>query len=294
LTEPAFQATNTPVVGTKYNHQRSTQEVERGIFERFAKAAGLDVVDGSITQPDPPDIVCEIVGLGAVGFELTAVDDTAALTRMALNSRTAEFWAQALASLDPSTRARLRASHSDVQVALEYAEPGHKGERRTAMRAVLERLAEQAGHYVGPLYNRFDLIAPENRSAAVDLARERFKAQPAGCNGTLYSLIDPPPPGIRRADVQRFDSFGQGPIAFGISPGGFAPINLHRIDAKLSREDYRSDQRLELLAYVRWGDAASLEDRDFADYLAQRVEGTPFIRIWLFETAFAQVVAHYP
>jgi hypothetical protein len=199
LREPAFQATNTPVVGTKYHHQRSTQEVERGIFERFAKAAGLDVVDGSITQPDPPDIVCEIVGLGAVGFELTAVDDTAALTRMALNSRTAEFWAQALASLDPSTRARLRASHSDVQVALEYAEPGHKGERRTAMRAVLER-----------------------------------------------------------------------------------------------REDYRSDQRLELLAYVRWGDAASLEDRDFADYLAQRGEGTPFIRIWLFETAFAQVVAHYP
>ena len=126
------------------------------------------------------------------------------------------------------------------------------------------------------------------------LALERFKAQPPHSFLPLHHFFDPPPPGIRRADVQRIPSFTEGPIAFGISSGGFEPVVLRRIDAKLAREDYLSALRLELLAYVRWGDPATLEDQDFTAYLARRIEGTPFARIWLFETAFAQVVARYP
>jgi hypothetical protein len=91
-----------------------TQALERGIFERFAKAARLDVEHSSITQPDPPDILCNIAGVGLVGFELTAVDDAAALTRMSLLARTHEFWSQALDSFDPTTRARLRTEHGGV------------------------------------------------------------------------------------------------------------------------------------------------------------------------------------
>jgi hypothetical protein len=265
---------------------------ERGIFERFAEAAKLEVVPGSIEQPDPPDIVCNIVGLGRVGFELTAVDDAKELARMALNGRTSALWTRELASLDSLTQARLRASHSNVQIAIEYAEPASTGMRGAGMRAILEHLAEQSRDFVGSLYNRLDLIPHEQRAAAIDLARESFKAQPAGFVGSLYNLIDPPPPGIRRAEVIRScsRSFTVGPIAFGISAGGFARIDLARIDAKLSREDYRGDTRLELLAYVRWGDSASLEDRDFNQYLVGCTEDTPFARVWLFETMFANVV----
>jgi hypothetical protein len=32
---------------------------ERAIFEELAQLAGLQVVPDSISQPDPPDIVCE-------------------------------------------------------------------------------------------------------------------------------------------------------------------------------------------------------------------------------------------
>ena len=84
---------------------KSTEE--RGIFERFAEAAKLEVVPGSIEQPDPPDIVCNIVGLGRVGFELTAVDDAKELARMALNGRTSALWTRELASLDSLTFARV-------------------------------------------------------------------------------------------------------------------------------------------------------------------------------------------
>jgi hypothetical protein len=80
---------------------------ERGIFERFAEAAKLEIVPGSIEQLDPPDIVCNIIGLGRVGFELTAVDDAKELTRMALNARTSTLWTRELASLNSITQARL-------------------------------------------------------------------------------------------------------------------------------------------------------------------------------------------
>jgi hypothetical protein len=241
---------------------RETQAFERALFERFAKAAGLDIDLGSITQPDPPDIVCNVAGFGSVGFELTAVDDVGALTRMALLARTDEFWAQALENLDPRIRAGLRADHSNVQVSLVYAEPGSTKQRRTAMRTVLERLAAKPRDFVGHLYNPFDLIAPEARPAAVSAAREEFKRRPPGSVRNLDDLIDPPPPGIESADVRRSTSISQGPTVFSISPFGFEPVTLGRIDAKAGREDYRSDRRLELLAYVRWGDPASLEDRD--------------------------------
>jgi hypothetical protein len=123
------------------------------------------------------------------------------------------------------------------------------------MRAILQHLAEQSSDFVGSLYNRLDLIPHEQRAAAIVRARERFKAQPAGFVGSLCNLADPPPPGIRRAEVVRScsRSFTVGPIAFGISLGGFARIDLASIYAKLSREDYRGDTRLELLACERWG-----------------------------------------
>jgi hypothetical protein len=55
---------------------------ERGIFECFAQAAGLVVRPQSIAQPDPPDILCEIEGLGQVAFELVQLDDAEELQRM--------------------------------------------------------------------------------------------------------------------------------------------------------------------------------------------------------------------
>jgi hypothetical protein len=231
---------------------------ERGIFELFARRAELDVVPGSIAQPDPPDILCDIVGLGRVAFELTQVDDAAALTRMALLGRTDELWALTLAGLEPGTLARLRAAHSDSQVALEYIEPSTTGERREAMRAVAMQLAEL----------------------------------PAEFEGLVYDWRRRAPSGLRRVEVIRC-GIGHGPISFGVSPGGIEAIQLPRIDAKLAR-DYGADVRIELLAYVRWGDPASLDERDFAGYLAERTGGSHFARVWLFETTFGKVIAHAP
>lgn len=159
---------------------------------------------------------------------------------------------------------------------------------------MLGRLAQKPSNFVGSLYNRYDLLAPEDLRAADRAARDQFKALPPGSGKTLLSLIDPAPPGIRYAEAHRFASVTEGPLAFGISPGNLERIDLSRIDAKLERQDYRSDRRLELLAYIRWGDPPGPENRDFAAYLEPRIAGSPFSRIWLFESIFARVVAQYP
>ena len=46
------------------------QERERRVFIALAPLIGLDVVLGSIRQPDPPDVIREIVGRGRLAAEL--------------------------------------------------------------------------------------------------------------------------------------------------------------------------------------------------------------------------------
>jgi hypothetical protein len=58
------------------NGSATTKALERAIFERFALAAGFDVEEASIAQPDLLDIVCNIRGLGSVAFELPTPTST--------------------------------------------------------------------------------------------------------------------------------------------------------------------------------------------------------------------------
>ncbi len=69
------------------NRATAQAALERAIFERFARDAHLVVRSDSITQPDPPDILCEVEGLGQVAFELVQLDDAEELQRMGYSQR---------------------------------------------------------------------------------------------------------------------------------------------------------------------------------------------------------------
>ena len=66
---------------------------ERENFERFTKAAGLDVLPNSIESREPPepDILCSIEGRGPVAFELVELVDPsyAEMESIALRGRQA-------------------------------------------------------------------------------------------------------------------------------------------------------------------------------------------------------------
>src|ERR1700728_4379343 len=92
-------------------HKATTAALEIGVFRRFAASAGL-TVEGEIEQPNPPDILCSVQGLGRVAFELVRLDDTDELQRMGYFQRTNEFWKGAMQQAAPGALA----SHSAAQI----------------------------------------------------------------------------------------------------------------------------------------------------------------------------------
>src|SRR4051812_15789126 len=92
----------------------SKQQREREVFETLSRVIGLDVVAGSITQPDPPDIVCEIIGQGPLAVELVALDAPETGSGLDSMMATDKAWISALAPHPADHRARLRADTADV------------------------------------------------------------------------------------------------------------------------------------------------------------------------------------
>jgi len=147
---------------------------ERGIFESFAKAAGLPVRPESITQPDPPDILCEIEGLGQVGFELVQLDDQVELQRMKYLGRGPEFWEEALREMPQN----VMECHRAAQVDVVFDAKANQNRRRGALKLIADSLAKMPEGAEGALFAKM----PEGlesaqlrcfRSISLELTRSR-------------------------------------------------------------------------------------------------------------------------
>lgn len=126
-----------------------TPATERAIFERFAAASGLAVQPGSITQPDPPDILCTLSGVGPVAFELVRLDDDAELARMSAFLSVDDVWQQIAAALPASVRERI----TGAQVTLAFRAGQGERQRRALLERAAHRLAELPNQQAGPLFD---------------------------------------------------------------------------------------------------------------------------------------------
>ena len=106
---------------------------ERGVFESFAQAAGLNVRPYSITQPDPPDIRCEIEVLGPVGFELVQLDVGDELQRMKYLGRGSEFCEDTRRGLPPDVLERQRRA----QINVAFDSKANQSQRRGALKPIV-------------------------------------------------------------------------------------------------------------------------------------------------------------
>lgn len=79
---------------------------ERGIFEMFAASAGLTIAPDSLTQPNPPDILCTVSGLGRVAFELVQLDGMIELSRMSDLQASERLWADVIRNRVPEIRSK--------------------------------------------------------------------------------------------------------------------------------------------------------------------------------------------
>jgi hypothetical protein len=232
---------------------------ERGIFECFATAAGLVVRPESISQPDPPDILCEIEGLGQVGFELVQLDDQLELQRMKYLGRGPEFWEDALREAPPEVVERHRAA----QINVVFDAAANQTQRREALKLIAEALRERSEGAEGTLFEEM----PRGLESA-DLRRFRTIT-----HGPLMR------------EVSGFS------VKF--EPGRVAPvgIELERIQGKIDHYTKGWGMRAELLAYARWGMPFSDQAHEAPRFLASRFPGGVFQRGWIFELTSRRVVA---
>ncbi len=193
---------------------------ERGIFEEFARSAGLDVNRGSISQPDPPDILCEVHDLGKVAFELVSLDSGDELRRMGYFQRVEEFWAEALKGVAPEVLKR----HSNAQINVTFRGAASQNDRRAALVGLIAVLENLGPDDVGEVFGEIPAALE-----SADIVRVPIRDGP----------------GIREFSVHaiRFENPGWAPVG----------IDLSRIDAKIKKYEKGWDVRAELLAYSRWG-----------------------------------------
>jgi hypothetical protein len=235
---------------------------ERGIFECFAQAAGLIVRAESITQPDPPDILCEIEGLGQVGFELVQLDDPGELQRMKYLGRGPKFWEEALGEMPHDVVERHRAA----QINVVFDANANQARRRGALKLIADTLRKTPEGVEGALLEEM----PEGLESA---ELRHFRSITHG-------------PLLR--EVSGF--------AVKFEPGHVAPvgIELERIQSKIDHYTNGWGIPAELLAYARWGMPFSDQMHEASRFLASRFPGGIFRRGWIYEATSRRVVACAP
>lgn len=238
----------------------SKQERERRIFEALASLAGMNIVPQSITQPDPPDIVCEIAGQGQRAIELVALDAQATRTRLDNMLTTDEAWGRALSSRSLEEQVQLRADTRSVFFSIAFDNNAGSKDRTAALHAV----------------QRFLLMHPGYKGL-LPLGRV---GRPRGLGATT----------LHRGNVT------SGPKFSHFSAGRWSPPQISNVVAKLRPGRYQLTMPVELFAYSVHDEPdlaiGSLEQLQEA--IVQHLPGSSFSRVHVFDLGFQRYLFRYP
>lgn len=235
-------------------------ERERRIFEALAQLAGWEIAPNSISQPDPPDIVCEVTNLGHLGIELVAIDAEETRSRLDNMPNTEEAWHRALANCSHDVQIRLATENADAFFSIIFANDAGLRDRTRAMNAIQQFLLEHPNH-----------------QGAVPL---RAVGRPSG----LSSLI------IHRGQVSRGPKFSH------FSAGRWLPPQVSKLEAKLRPGRYKCEFPLELFAYAVHDepDAAIGSLEGLQSTIVTLLPGSSFRRAHIFDLGFGRHLFSYP
>jgi hypothetical protein len=167
---------------------RPKSREERGIFEEFAAAAGLQIAPGSVIQPDPPDILCEVAGIGRVAFELVQLDGREELSRMSDFRHSGHLWADVTRNLDSDVRQR----HSNVQINVCFQAGADQRMRRKIFSQMVARLNSLPAIFTGDLFeeNPSGLASAQIRRFNIDSGPSIREVSASGPVGVDLSRIE--------------------------------------------------------------------------------------------------------
>jgi hypothetical protein len=235
-------------------------ERERRIFEALAPLTGWNVSPGSIVQPDPPDIICNVAGEGRLAIELVALDAPQTRSRLDNMITTDEAWDRAAATLSVENQERLRIEANDIFFSITFRNEAGLRDRTRALQAVQEFLLQHPG-YVG-------VLAPKR----IGLSR-----------------------GVDTATVHR-GHVTNGPKFSHFSAGTWLPPQASKLEGKLQPGRYRSEFPMELFAYAIHDEpdlaVGSLES--LQDLIVKLLPASSFRRAHVFDLGFRRHLYAHP
>jgi hypothetical protein len=232
-------------------------EIELEVFCEFTNASGLPIRFETISHRSPPepDIVCEIIGEGLVGFDITELIDHRFMAGLDLMAKTQtalrDFWQSALSSTQSSA---FRRKYGNALLHFRFGSNVGDIQRRAAFGPIFEALLAVPDGFVGDALRLDPRFLPVLE--VVSVRRGSFMG-----------------PAI---DVDNFSWIGD-PTQTAISK-------------KLSKT-YHCDYPIDLLAYVDWDilppEAAwKAAAHEAADGLSE----SQLRRIWVFDRTKKQVL----
>ena len=235
-------------------------ERERRIFEALAPLIGWNVTPGSVVQPDPPDIICDVAGEGRLAIELVALDASETRSRLDNMITTDEAWDRAAATLSADNQKRLRIEANDIFFSITFRNEAGLRDRTKALQAVQEFLLQHPG-YVG--------VLPPKKIGL--------------------------PRGINAATVHR-GHVTNGPKFSHFSAGMWLPPQAAKLEEKLQPGRYRSSIPMELFAYAIHDEpdlaVGSLEL--LQDLIVELLPGSSFKRAHIFDLGFRRHLYTHP
>lgn len=125
---------------------------ERWYFTRFCAAAGLELIEGTIEQPepDPPDLRAQLRGYdGPTAFEMVRLNDPDDLRTKKRAAPGDRLFKASFAALEASRRAALEAKFVDCAITISFSgtEP-HKA-RKDALPSLWHLLEELPAQHDG-------------------------------------------------------------------------------------------------------------------------------------------------
>jgi hypothetical protein len=123
---------------------------------RFCAAAGLDIVEGSVEQPqrDPPDLGGDLKGYRVAALELVRLNDRDALKAKNRVAPGTKLFKASFAALEESRRVALAAKFADCALTISFAGTESDAVRHEALVFLWKLLEEPPAQHDGEVPGR--------------------------------------------------------------------------------------------------------------------------------------------
>ena len=234
---------------------------ERDVFIAFSKVAPFVVLPDTIEnrRPPEPDILCQIDGMGKVGFELTELidEDYMAHIGMLFNTKKflSDYWKN---GLDQEDSALFNKKYKGALLHFEFSPETKFKERKTAAKKAFIKLLNLPDTYDGEVLKDDPDLVPALKW--VNIIRNNFA-----------ELI---------IDTSSY-----------VRPGN--PTAL--VITKKFRKKYQCNYPIELLAHINWGIMPYEEVwKASAKEASSRISKSHFRKIWVFDNIDKIIKYEYP